>query len=221
MKTRHAQLGLTGRIFFAILIILSSTISNTWAQAQHNLTNNDTVIVYPCVTGSGTIYDNGGENGDYSNSFEGWAIISVPQGVTISLSGSYNTESGYDYIWVYDGRGQSGTTLVNGVSGTGNINVQSTTGWISIRFHTDGGYVRSGFALNYSISGSGTTCNNPVSDIEISSITTTTASISWTADNPSSTFVVSLNGVTQSVSGPVAQRPQSEHILCRHGQRPE
>ena len=201
MKTRHAQLGLTGRIFFAILIILSSTISNTWAQVQHNLTNNDTVIVYPCVTGSGTIYDNGGANGDYSNSFEGWAIISVPQGVTISLSGSYNTESGYDYIWVYDERGQSGTTLVNGVSGTGNINVQSTTGWISIRFHTDGGYVRSGFALNYSISGAGTTCNNPVSDIEISSITTTTASISWTADNPSSTFVVSLNGVTQSVSG--------------------
>ena len=170
-------------------------------QSIHNMVNHDTLMIHACQNGSGTIYDDGGANSVYSNNFEGWAIISVPSGVTITLSGSYETEGCCDHLWVYDGRGQSGNILVNNASGTGNVDVQSTTGWLSIRFLTDGSVQNSGFVLNYSISGSSNTCNNPIGNIVATNVTTNSAQLNWTASDPTGNFIVSINGVPQTVSG--------------------
>ena len=168
-----------------------------WGQ-QYNMTNGS-ISIDACQNPSGTIYDDGGASGNYSNSFDGWAVISAPQGVTITLTGNYNTEQGYDRIWIYDWdahdsqagtpASQSGNTLVNDVSGSGNINVSSSTGWLCIHFTTDYSVQREGFALSYSISGTGASCNNQITDLVVTpdgtSGTTMTsgATVSWSATN--------------------------------------
>lgn len=186
--------------FCAIISVMTAGNITAWGQTSYNMVNNDTLHIYPCTNPTGTIYDNGGPSSQYAHNFEGWAIISVPQNVTITLTGSYATESCCDKLWVYDGRGQSGNAIVNNVGGNGTINVSSSTGWLSIRFHSDGSSTNAGFALTYSIEGTGATCSNTLSDLTISSITTNSADISWTASNPASTFIVSVNGQQQTVT---------------------
>ena len=186
--------------FCAIISVMTAGNITAWGQTSYNMVNNDTLHIYPCTNPTGTIYDNGGPSSQYAHNFEGWAIISVPQNVTITLTGSYATESCCDKLWVYDGRGQSGNAIVNNVGGNGTINVSSSTGWLSIRFHSDGSSTNAGFALTYSIEGTGATCSNTLSNLTISSITTNSADISWTASNPASTFIVSVNGQQQTVT---------------------
>src|SRR5574344_2050101 len=72
------------------------------------------------------IYDNGGPTGSYSSNVNSTLIIypSTPNSL-LTLTGSYNTESGWDKITIYSGVGTTGTALVNQVSGTGTINVTS------------------------------------------------------------------------------------------------
>ena len=153
------------------------------AQAQSwTMVNGDTVHIDGCSSGGGLIYDNGGVNGDYTNSFNGWVSITVPSGVGITLEGSYNTESGYDKISVWDGNTVSGTRLVDEVSGEGTIGpLTATTGRLTIRFHTDGSSTRSGFALEWGTTGWSNTCTSNITSLEVSNITTTTATLTWTS----------------------------------------
>ncbi|MBO4645120.1 MAG: gliding motility-associated C-terminal domain-containing protein [Bacteroidales bacterium] len=113
------------------------------------------------VTGcSGIVQDPGG-SGDYSNSCNGYLVITSDQtGCMPHISGSYNTESSFDYLYVYDGTTTSGTQLAY-CTGTGTVDVTSTTGSLMLYFHSDGSVVRSGFDLNLTCSG-GCGCGGPV-----------------------------------------------------------
>ena len=113
------------------------------------------------VTGcSGIVQDPGG-SGDYSNSCNGYLVITSDQtGCMPHISGSYNTESSFDYLYVYDGTTTSGTQLAY-CTGTGTVDVTSTTGSLMLYFHSDGSVVRSGFELNLTCSG-GCGCGGPV-----------------------------------------------------------
>ena len=97
---------------------------------------------------SGTIYDNGGPNGNYSDNFDGTIILTADEGETIKLSGNHLLEGCCDYIAVYDGYGISGNNLIYTCS-IGGVNIQSNTGYLTIRFTSDGSVNYDGFALQW------------------------------------------------------------------------
>ena len=79
-----------------------------------NMSNNLTRTV-DCSTRY-CFYDSGGENGSYTNDETMTATFTSTGYITISFS-SFDTESSYDYLKVYDGTAASGTMLLN-VSGS-------------------------------------------------------------------------------------------------------
>ena len=178
---------------FILAFVFLSIFGYTNGQTIVNISNGDTIYIDVCNSISGTIYDDGGATGNYSNNFNGWAILSAPQGVSITLTGTYNTESCCDKISIYDGYCENGNRLVNEVSNNGNINVTSQTGNISIKFHTDVSVDRSGFELHWSISGTSLSCNNEIDDLVVSNITTSSADLAWSATNITDSFYVYLN----------------------------
>ena len=144
--------------------------SATPGQYIFGVTGHDTITTCGMI-----LYDNGGPNGDYSNSCDFTLVIypEIPNAV-VALNGTLNTESiSYDYITFYDGVGTgSQITKIGGANQT--VNVMSTTGPITLVFHSDGSVVRPGFAITASC----VTCY-PASGLQVSNIMTTSADISW------------------------------------------
>ena len=106
---------------------------------------------------SGVIYDNGGASGSYANNCNGTIILrSYNPGSTITLSGSYHTETCCDKLYVYDGVGGN---LLGTFRGTGNLNLTSVpNGILVLTFTSDGSATNSGFEIHF-------TCSNCTPDI--------------------------------------------------------
>ena len=72
------------------------------------VTGTDTLIIPSGVT-SFKVYDDGlgeddnGNLGNYSNGANGYLVLRAPAGNLLKITGSINTESGCDYLYVYDG----------------------------------------------------------------------------------------------------------------------
>ncbi len=126
----------------------------TEPMATYNCPCNSTssVTVY---TGD-VIYDNGGPSANYSNgcsSGSSYIVLNTSSGNTIRVSGTLDSESGYDYLTIYNGIGTGGTTLYGPTAGTG-ISVgpvTSSTNSLTIRFYSDGSVTYAGFALTVTI----------------------------------------------------------------------
>jgi|GEM_PF-5307291 len=70
------------------LFLFGIGITNIEAQNHAvNMVNGQNTVVSGCTYPVGTIYDNGGANGSYSNSFNGSVTITSTPGTTILLSG--------------------------------------------------------------------------------------------------------------------------------------
>ena len=135
------------------------------------------------ITGSDTltscsliIYDNGGANGDYSSNCN-YILVLYPEteGEAVAISGTYVTESGWDFLRIYDGAGTEGT-LLGTYSGTGTVpTLVSSSGPLTIKFTSDGGVQKSGFVLN-------TTCTSctPPGNLTVSNIDAESADLTWT-----------------------------------------
>lgn len=92
------------------------------------------------------ICDNGGPDGVYANNCNGYLVIRPGQeGQMVSLSGSYETESCCDKLYVYDGIGTD--NLLGTYGGNGVLSVTSTTGPLTLRFYSDGGAQYAGLDL--------------------------------------------------------------------------
>ena len=133
----------------------------------------------------GTIYDNGGPNGEYANSCSGILTINPDTpGMMVQLTGTYNTESCCDDLTIYDGASTGGTSLGT-FAGTGNINVTSTTGPLTLYFTSDGSVTNPGFALAVTCvqSGTPTTCDDPTNVQAAAGITS--ATITWNGGSAS------------------------------------
>lgn len=98
---------------------------------------------------SGTVYDNGGQNNDYTGNTD-YQVTIQPSGaanVTLNFS-SFNFEDGYDYLYIYDGSSTS-APLIGAYTGSNLPNggtITSTYGSITIRQYTDPFLEASGFA---------------------------------------------------------------------------
>ncbi|KAA9340326.1 PKD domain-containing protein [Adhaeribacter soli] len=102
---------------------------------------------------SGTLYDDGGATGFYSNYVNSTVVIAPTGATTVSLTFSqFMTESGYDVLYVYDGP-STASRLIGSYTGSalpnGGLPIISTGGALTVRFTTDGSGVYSGFVANW------------------------------------------------------------------------
>jgi hypothetical protein len=103
------------------------------------------------------IYDHAGASTNYSNNANGYIVLNNNLGSTsvISLTGTYATESGYDYLRIYNGTGTAGT-LIASYSGSGTITpfTSSAGQTITVQFTSDISDNAAGISLNAVYSGS-------------------------------------------------------------------
>ena len=166
------------------------------------------------TTCTALIYDDGGPTGEYGASID-YTLIVRPGTASnnIRLQGTYNMESGYDFIYIYNGVGTSGTQLLYN-SGEGNVNVVSSdpSGALTIRITSDGSVFYSGFELAASCEPM-PTCPNPAAPTAdadgvvtwTNSNNATSYDIIWgpTGFNPATegTLVSNLTGTTYTLTG--------------------
>lgn len=146
------------------------------AQAPTAMINGDTLFLTRC-NGSVSFCDDGGPNDNYSNNFEGWIVIHVNPGESITVTGNYNIESGFDFIRIFDEG-----NLIAVKSGVGTINSTVTSGTMRIQFYSDASTTRDGFVLYISTSHGYAPCSAIINGPIVSNINTTSALISWTTD---------------------------------------
>lgn len=139
----------------------------------------------------GHIYDDGGANGDYSSSCNSTLIIMPDDtNMLVQLQGTYEVESGWDQLSIYDGSGTSGTLLFEtstSTSGTVPL-VESTTGPLTIYFESDGSVCYDGFDLTVNCIPA-PTCRKPM-DVTVSNTTATDVTLSWTEMGSATTWEI-------------------------------
>ena len=105
-------------------------------------------------TCSGNFYDSGGSGGTYGNSqtFVYTFCSSTPgQSVSVNFS-MFDLESGWDYLYIYDGN-NTGAPLIGTYTGTGSPGVVTATnagGCLTFRFTSDGSVTYNGWAASIS-----------------------------------------------------------------------
>ena len=125
------------------------------------------------------IYDNGGASGNYSPNCD-FTLILYPEteGDVIAISGTYETESNWDFLRIYDGVGTNGT-LLGDYCGTGTVpTLVSSAGPLTIKFTSDAGIQKSGFVLNTSC----TSCA-PAGNLTVSNVAAESADLTWTGSS--------------------------------------
>ncbi len=180
------------RLLSLAMALLGATAAS--AQLQTTMVNGDTIHISACQIAGGIIYDDGGPSGQYSNNFLGWVKLEAAPGTTITLSGSYQTESSnYDWINIWDGDEQ----IVYRYGGTGTLNVTATHGSLTLEFRTDVSVIRDGFAFTWTSDGGTNICTNTIGALTATAVTDTSIDISWSADS-AEMFYIYHNGVKDS-----------------------
>lgn len=142
----------------------------------------------------GSFFDPGGPNANYANSITaatGTTTIcpSIPgQLVTVTFN-SFATESGFDFLKVYDGNSTAGTLLGN-FSGTtipGPFTASTASGCLTFVFTSDGSGVAAGWNASVAC-GPPPSCTKPKT-LTATTITQSTALLGWTQPaNPDGSF---------------------------------
>lgn len=142
------------RIVYICMLVLA--VASASAQTTYTMPSNGTQTITAC---SGVLLDPGG-TGDYNNNVNSYIVINpaIP-GCRVRLTGSYDTESSYDYVRVYNGTTTAGTQLGE-FSGSGTCDVTSTSGSLLVYFHSDVSVQYGGFEFNISCVG-GCWCSSP------------------------------------------------------------
>ena len=118
----------------------------TVGEASYNMSN---TTVTTC---SGLFYDSGGPNSDYANNLT-YTMTFYPQteGASIRVVFSeFNTESGYDYLYIYDGTSTSATQIgrYDGTTSPGTVTATNSAGALTFRFTSDQGVTAAGWVAS-------------------------------------------------------------------------
>ncbi|MBN2668355.1 MAG: gliding motility-associated C-terminal domain-containing protein [Bacteroidales bacterium] len=128
-------------LLLAVLFVLSfSVFSQTYLINNYNGST-----LTAC---SGTLYDSGGSSGNYGNSqYYTMTVAPGTAGLAVQLTISYDLESGYDYLYIYNGTSTSAPLLAT-LNGSGNITLVATnsTNSLFLEFDTDGTVTKTGFS---------------------------------------------------------------------------
>jgi hypothetical protein len=110
---------------------------------------------------SAAFYDNGGASSNYSSnqSLTYTFCPSTPGQYVSAVFSSYNSESGYDILYIFDNNSASGTLLAaltgNITPGTYTATTANSTGCLTFRFISDGATTRAGWFATMSCSAAG------------------------------------------------------------------
>ncbi len=143
---------------------------------------------------SGTVYDSGGNNGNYGANEDSYITIAPVGASSVSVSFPFfDIEAGsgnvcdYDFIEIFDGNSTNAPSLGKYCNTTGNPGtITSTGGAITVHFHSDPGVELSGFEMTWQ-------CTMP----------TTPPTANFTADN-TSTCTGLVNFTDLSTNGPTS-----------------
>ena len=100
------------------------------------------------------VYDNGGVNGDYNLGSRDTLVLIPPQGYGFKLTGSINTERGYDSLYVYDGTQMDNKLFVGNSEQSGkvlDIDEIYTYGSMTLRFKSDNYHNYAGLDLTVTL----------------------------------------------------------------------
>ena len=98
------------------------------------------------------IFDDGGEDGNYSSNCNSTLTVTVKEGCILQLKADINTESGYDYFYVYNGNSADEAKQLGKYSGSPNTSpIYSTGNALTLKFTSDGGLERSGIDVQISV----------------------------------------------------------------------
>ncbi len=100
---------------------------------------------------NGIFYDSGGPTGNYMDNENCTFLIQPPCADTITLSfTSFQTESGFDYLRVYNGTSAAAPILLNYAGSNIPAPVIATSGAMFIQFISDGSVIYNGWVANWS-----------------------------------------------------------------------
>ena len=127
-----------------------------WALGYDNGYSELWNLIYEKFTGCGTvgcsdtIYDMGGPFGDHYNNEAYQFTIAPTNASSVSLTfNTFNLESGFDSLWIYDGPSTS-DPLIGGFSGSTNPGtLTSSGGEMTLQFYSDGATIESGWGAIY------------------------------------------------------------------------
>ena len=141
-----------------------------------------------------TIYDNGGETGSYSSNCSSTLVV-FPNDITntVVLSGTLNTESCCDHLYIYDGVGTSGTLLYQGEGTTSFSNITSEEGVVTIHFTSDGSIQNDGFEISVACVPL-PDCPHP-SQLTVSNIGTQSADVAWVELGSATSWILQYDTV--------------------------
>ena len=146
-------------VFTAVLEILQSDGNGGWyATMPVNNINSDFVLDLSDKPNgfSFTLYDDGGSDGNYVDYNDGKITVKAPENMTVTVSGSGQTESGWDYMYFYNGA-TTRSSIIGNKKYTGNFTinpaypVQTDGNYLTIYFHSDSSNNYSGFALTVTV----------------------------------------------------------------------
>ncbi|MBQ0159129.1 MAG: fibronectin type III domain-containing protein, partial [Bacteroidales bacterium] len=189
--------GLSDSIYyFYVRTICGSGDTSIWSPVfscrpgTWNMRANQTDTLVMC---SGHIYDDGGVDGQYSNSQESVIILMPPDSNhIIRIQGVLQGESCCDYFGVYDGIGISAPQLMYNYGSNLAIGpFESTTGPLTIRFHTDGSVQYPGFDVQVQCVYDGCRVNN----IRLDTVAPSGTSLNVTWDGSAALYEVEYGPV--------------------------
>lgn len=101
------------------------------------------------TTCTGNFYDSGGSSAEYLNS-ENYTMTFYPSTAGAMMQfvfSSFSTESGYDYLRIYNGTSTSATLIgtYNGSTGPGTVTATNPTGALTFNFTSDGSVTKPGW----------------------------------------------------------------------------
>ncbi len=182
-----------------IVALFLAFVPTAYSQSSHTVMADG---YYTYVDGTlyptGTIVDDGDSLSNYSDNFYGMVIITANVGDTILLWGSYNTESGYDFLSVYASEGLS-SMLLGTYMGTGTLADTSYMGRMTVLFSTDGSGTFSGFVLHYEVRPGN--CSNVVTTYAYNMLAATSVRLYWTAVDTTTPFHLHYGSVDTVVNG--------------------
>lgn len=142
------------------------------------------------TTCSGTFYDSGGSAGNYGNDERKVTVIQPAGATSVTLTfTSFNTEAGYDYVYIYNGNSTSAPLLGKFAGTTNPGTFTGTSGALTIEFRSDCATISSGWAATWSC---GSTTVSP-SNLQVTAPTCSnnTATFTWT--NSSSNWYLDIS----------------------------
>ncbi|MCW1149218.1 gliding motility-associated C-terminal domain-containing protein [Flavobacterium lacisediminis] len=156
-----------------------------------SVVRNFTTTAAPPICG-GNFIDSGGVTGNYANNENITTVICPTNSgelVTVTFT-SFNTESGWDFLRIYDGNSTAGTLLgtYTGTTLPPTFTASTSNGCLTFNFTSDSSVVRSGWTANITCAPA-PTCPRP-SGVTLSGITQTTANVNWTENGPATQWQV-------------------------------